>query len=239
MNPSTQGSPAVEPPVTPAELTHVLEPIYERLAARFASSFAQESGGARTVGREAEFPIVGLHGEAVDARRLWNVLLEADDLAPEYGVGAPGHVPFIVGLAGADYSYALEVGLGTIEISTRPCRTLLEIETLMRAAVGRLVRAAGRFGWRVLGYGTQPVSPPTIGLMSPKQRYLSLYRAMGAPWLWYTVTASDQLQFSIRREEMLHMLNYGNMMAPVIIALCANSPVYGGKDSHFCSAVKG
>jgi gamma-glutamylcysteine synthetase len=109
----------------------------------------------------------------------------------------------------------------------------------MQAAVGRLVRAAGRFGWRVLGYGAQPISPPTIGLMSPKQRYLSLYRAMGAPWLWYTVTAADQLQFAIRRDEMLHMLNYGNLMAAVIIALCANSPVYGGKDSHFCSAREG
>lgn len=235
MNPSTLGSPQVEA----AELERVLDPIYQRLATRFASSFAQELGGTRTVGREAEFPIVGQRGEAVDARRLWNVLLETDDLTPEYGAGAAGHPPFIVGLAGPDYSYALEVGLGTIEISTRPCRTLLEIEALMRVAVGRLVRAAGRFGWRVLGYGTQPVSPPTIGLMSPKQRYLSLYRALGSPWLWYTVTASDQLQFSIRRDEMLHMLNFGNLMAPVIIALCANSPIYGSKDSHFCSAREG
>jgi gamma-glutamylcysteine synthetase len=38
---------------------------------------------------------------------------------------------------------------------------------------------------------------------------------------------------------MLHMLNFGNLMAPIIIALCANSPVYGGKDSHFCSAREG
>ena len=35
------------------------------------------------------------------------------------------------------------------------------------------------------------------------------------------------------------MLNYGNMMSPVIIALCANSPIYGGNDSHFCSAREG
>jgi gamma-glutamyl:cysteine ligase YbdK (ATP-grasp superfamily) len=234
MNPPVQSDPASE-----RELDAVLDPIYQRLATRFASSFPQELSGARTVGREAEFPIVGQRGEAVDVRRLWNVLLEADDLAPEYGVGAGGHAPFIVGLAGVDYSFALEVGLGTIEISTRPCRTLVEIETVIQVAVARLVRAASRFGWRVLGYGTQPVSPPTIGLMSPKQRYLSLYRAMGSPWLWYTVTASDQLQFSIRRDEMLHMLNYGNLVAPVIIALCANSPIYGGKDSLFCSAREG
>jgi gamma-glutamylcysteine synthetase len=230
MNPSLAGS------LIPDS---VLDPIYERLATRFAASFPAELTGPRTVGREAEFPVVGLRGEAVDARRLWNVLLEPDDLAPEYGVGAAGHPPFIVGLTGPDYSYALEVGLGTVEISTRPCRTLLEVETLMRSAVTRLVRAAGRFGWRVLGYGAQPVSPATIGLMSPKQRYLSLYRAMGSPWLWYTVTAADQLHVAIRRDEMLPMINFGNMMAAVIIALCANSPVYGGKLSPFCSAREG
>jgi hypothetical protein len=234
MNPPAQSNPTAA-----RDLEAILEPVYQRLAVRFAASFSQDASGPRTVGREAEFPIVGLRGEAVDARRLWNVLLETDDLTPEYGVGTAGHPPFVVGLAGPDYNYALEVGLGTVEISTRPCRTLLEIETLMQTAVGRLVRAAGRFGWRVLGYGAQPLSPPTIGLMSPKQRYLSLYRAMGTPWLWYTVTAADQLQFSIRRDEMLHMLNFGNLMAPIIIALCANSPVYGGKDSHFCSAREG
>jgi gamma-glutamylcysteine synthetase len=228
-------------PIAPVDpvLEAQLEPVYARLAERFAASFAPALAGPRTVGREAEYPIVGLRGEAVDARRLWNVLLESGDLQPEYGAGAPGHQPFIVGLKGHDYSYALEVGLGTIELNTRPCRDLFEIERIMQAAVSRLVHAAARFGWRVLGYGVQPASPPTIGLMSPKQRYLSLYRAMGNAWLWYTVTASDQLQFAIRRDETLHMLNYGNLMAPLIIALCANSPVYAGKLSPFCSAREG
>jgi gamma-glutamylcysteine synthetase len=228
-------------PIAPADpaLEAQLEPVYTRLAERFAASFAPVRSGLRTVGREAEYPVVGLRGEAVDVRRLWNVLLEAGDLQPEYGAGAAGHAPFIVGLKGRDYSYALEVGLGTIELNTRPCRDLFEIERIMQTAVARLVHAAARFGWRVLGYGVQPASPPTIGLMSPKQRYLSLYRAMGNAWLWYTVTASDQLQFAISRDEMLHMLNHGNLMAPIIIALCANSPVYGGKLSPFCSAREG
>jgi gamma-glutamylcysteine synthetase len=35
------------------------------------------------------------------------------------------------------------------------------------------------------------------------------------------------------------MLNFGNMMAPVIIALCANSPIYGGRLSRFCSGREG
>lgn len=226
------------PPSDPA-LDAKLEPIYARLAERFSAAFSPDLSGPRTVGREAEYPVVGQRGEAVDARRLWNVLLEGGDLEPEYGPAGAGHQPFIVGLKGHDYSYALEVGLGTIELNTRPCHNLFEVERIMQVAVARLVHAAARFGWRVLGYGVQPASPPTIGLMSPKQRYLSLYRAMGSAWLWYTVTASDQLQFAVRRDEMLHMLNYGNMMSPVIIALCANSPVYDGKLSPFCSAREG
>ena len=195
--------------------------------------------GPRTVGREAEFPIVTATGEAADVRRLWNVLLERGDLAPEYGPGPPGERDLIVGLHGADYNYALEVGLGTMEISTRPCGDLWDIARLMEEAVQRLVHAAHRFGWRVLGYGIQPVTPPSLRILSPKQRYLSLYRAMGAPWLWYTVTAADQLHVAVSRSEMVEMLNFGNLMTPVIIALCGNSPVYGGSESPFCSAREG
>lgn len=216
-----------------------LRSAYEQLAERFVEAFPPVLAGPRTVGREAEFPIVGARGEAVDARRLWNVLLEQGDLEPEYGPGPAGGRPFIVGATGREFSYALEVGLGTIELSTRPCRTLHEVDTIVQTAVGRLVRAAARFNWRVLGYGIQPFSPPSLGLMSPKQRYLSLYRAMGAEWLWYTVTASDQLHVALARPEMVHLLNFGSLMTPVIIALCANSPVYDGKPSPFCSAREG
>jgi gamma-glutamylcysteine synthetase len=109
----------------------------------------------------------------------------------------------------------------------------------MEAAVTRLVAAALDYGWQMLGYGIQPVSPASLSIMAPKQRYQSLYRAMGQEWLWYTVTASDQLQIDIGRHELVHMLNFGNLMAPVIIALCANSPVYAGTLSPYCSGREG
>lgn len=216
-----------------------LDGMYAELAALFTAAFPARRTGPRTVGREAEYPVVNARGEAVDARRLWNVLLEAGDLTPEYGSRSPGAPEFIVGLRGYDYGYALEVGLGTIEINSRPCRHLLEVQGIMVQAVQRLVRAAARFNWRVLGYGIQPMSPPSIGLMSPKQRYLSLYRAMGEAWLWYTVTASDQLHVAIGQDEMVMMLNYGSLVTPVIIALCGNSPIYAGRRSPFCSAREG
>jgi len=72
--------------------------------------------------------------------------------------------------------------------------------------------------------------------MTPKQRYQSLYRAMGASWLWYTVTAADQVHWAIARHEVIPALNFGNLMAPVLIALCANSPVHAGMSSPYCSA---
>ena len=75
--------------------------------------------------------------------------------------------------------------------------------------------------------------------MAPKPRYQTLWEAMGHDWLPYTVTASDQLHVDICRPEMLTMLNVGNLIAPVLVALCANSPVAGGRRTPFCSAREG
>jgi gamma-glutamylcysteine synthetase len=224
---------------TPTSAAPELAAIFAELADRFAAGFPVATPAPRTVGREAEFPIVAATGEAVDARRLWQALLANPHLEPEYGAGALGQRDFIVGLKGPDYSYALEVGLGTMEISTRPCQDLFEIQEIMQDAVAQLVSAAARAGWRVLGYGVQPLSPPRLRIMSPKQRYLSLYRAMAEPWLWYTVTAADQLHVAISRAEMVAMLNYGSLITPIVIALCANSPVYAGRESPYCSAREG
>jgi gamma-glutamylcysteine synthetase len=206
------------------------------LAARFTAGFPAAVAQPRVVGREAEYPVVDANGRAADVRRLWARLMARGDLKPKTDSGNPN---LIVGLEGEDYSYALEVGLGTVEVNTRPCRDLFEIQSITEAAVARLVRAALDFGWQVLGYGVQPVTPATLPLMSPKQRYQSLYRAMGQEWLWYAVTASDQVQIDICRDELVHMLNFGNLMAPVIIALCANSPIYAGRLSPYCSGREG
>ncbi len=213
-----------------------LDEVIDTLATQFTNAFPAETPPQRTIGREAEYPIVKATGEAADARRLLEQIRATAGLVAHYDTG---NSRLIVGVDGEDYKYALEVGIGTIELNTRPCHTLFEIETIMGQAVRPLVHLAARYGWRILGYGIQPVSPPTLAIMAPKQRYQSLYRAMGAEWLWYTVTASDQCHIAIGRAEMVPMLNFGNMMAPVMIALCANSPVYAGRLSRFGSAREG
>ena len=228
---------------------------YESLAARFAAHFPPRLQGPRTVGREAEFPVVDQAGRAADIDQLWPLLLKNEDAAESSKRGSLSplsstlsplkvkrdavNTDLIVGLDGASYSFALEVGKGTIELNVGPCATLFELESTFRTALERLVRAAAQLGWRVLGYGVQPLSPPTRALLSPKQRYSTLADIMGADWIWYTVTASDQAHVDVSRDEAVSVLNFGNLMAPVIVALCANSPVVAGELTDDCSGREG
>ncbi len=217
---------------------------YEALADRFAAHFPTQLQGPRTVGREAEFPVVDQSGRAADIDRLWPLLLaeetgEGSSLSPLKIKRDAVNTDLIVGLDGAAYSYALEVGKGTIELNVGPYTTLFELESAFRAAVERLVRAAAKLGWRVLGYGVQPLSPATRDLLSPKQRYHALADIMGDDWIWYTVTASDQTHVDVSRDEAVSVLNFAILMAPVVVALCANSPVVAGALTGDCSGREG
>lgn len=213
-------------------IDRTLDPVYTALAERFLADFPQRIEGTRTVGRELEFPVVDRSGQAADVRRLWDLLLGYGDLKPKYDAGSDN---LLVEASGAEGSYTIEVGVGTMEVNTRPCRTLFDVQAIAQRLVARLVRVASAYGWQVLGYGIQPVTAPALSLMTPKQRYQSLYRAMGSEWLWYSVTAADQCHTAITRAEAIPLLNFGNLMAPVLIALCAHSPVYAGTLSPYCS----
>jgi gamma-glutamylcysteine synthetase len=208
----------------------------EELALRFERAFPARLDSTRTIGREAEYPVITAEGTAATMDQIWPLLLAGCDLHPKFDAVNPA---LIVALEGTDYSYALEVGRGTIEISSRPCTHLFELEEIHQAALRRLVDAADQLQWRVLGYGMQPVSPPEYGLLSPKQRYQALFTIMGDEWLWYTVTAAEQLHVDVARPEAVRLLNFGLSMAPVIVALCGNSPIYAGKESGFCTAREG
>jgi gamma-glutamylcysteine synthetase len=209
----------------------------DSLAATFASHFPAKLGGPRTIGREAEYPVVTAAGEAADVRRLWEPLQALGDFGVQHDGGDPTRM--IVGLEGEGVSYSLEVGWGTVEVITGPCAGLFELQAAHEAAMQRLLQAAAGLDYRVLGYGIQPLTPPTLDLISPKQRYLLLNQVMAGAWLWFTVTASDQVQIDISRPELVRMMNFGNLIAPVLVALCANSPICEGRASPYASAREG
>lgn len=214
-----------------------LKQTIDTLAAEFVSHFPPTLDSPRTIGREAEYPVVTASGEAADIRRLWGPLQARGDFRVQHDSNDPTRL--IVSLEDDEVSYALEVGLGTIEVITGPCADLFELQAAHEAAMRRLVEAARELDYRVLGYGIQPLTPPTPELLTPKQRYLLLDEVMEGAWRWFTLTASDQVQIDISRAELVQLLNFGNLMAPVIIALCANSPVWGGQVSQYASAREG
>lgn len=208
----------------------------QSLIDHFTAAFPEKLRGPRTIGREAEHPVVDENGVFVDVAELFPALAAPGDLTPKYDAAYPD---MLVALSGPEFSYALEVGKGTIEINTRPCADLFQVEESYRAALARLATAAATRNWRVLGYGIQPLSPPSLPLLTRKQRYEALLERMGSEWFWYAVTASDQAQIDIARPELLTQLNTGLLMAPVIIALSANSPVVGGRLLGFASTREG
>lgn len=196
---------------------------------RFRSGFSSQAIPNRKIGREAEYPVVGADGEAFDISQLWGDLV-GPGLVRER---APDGM--IVGLKGNRYSYASEVGTGTIEVITGPRSDLLTLARDHEEAVARLVEVADRHGARVLGLGAQPKTAPSRDLMTPKPRYGILQEAIGDAWLSFTATASDQTHVDVSGPEIVPMANLGNLLSPVIIALCANSGVVAGADAGVCS----
>ncbi len=200
------------------------------LAARFASGFDPVLAGPRTVGREAEFPVVDAQGVLADVRELIPALLAPGDLTL-----TRDQTGQIVGLEGDRFSFVLEVGLGTLEVITGPCPDLHTLNRHHEAGVDRVVAAAGDLGWRVLGLGIQPLTLRSTAIMTPKPRYAVLHDVIGDGWLWFCLTASDQIHVDVDRAEAIPVSDLANLLAGVTIALCANSSIQGGGDSGWCS----
>lgn len=133
----------------------------------------------------------------------------------------------------------LEVGWGTIEIATNVCDDLFEMKRKHERALRLVVDTAESIGMRVLGFGIQPRTEPTLQLLSPKARYGVMKDVIGHEWLSFTATASDQLHVDVERGEMTDVLNVSNAMSAVVIALCGNSSVYAGQKSSFVSSREG
>ncbi|NOY28502.1 MAG: hypothetical protein GXP62_21815 [Oligoflexia bacterium] len=207
----------------------------DTIASRFAAGFPEGPATWRTVGREAEYPIVREDGTAVELAALWPLLAE---LSAERGLPLlpKREGRLVVALEGQRFTYFSEVGRGTIEVLTGPHDDLWQIADDHELAVEILLDALSVQGWTLLGYGTQPLSPPTPALMTHKSRYGVLLQVLGDPWLWFTLTASDQIHASVRRHEVAPLASICNLLAPVTVALCANSPIYAGSKSGFCCA---
>lgn len=192
----------------------------------------------RSVGREAEFPLVSVDGRAGDASRLWPLLMEegCQPIRDEVPGGPPGAV---IGVRGPGWQCLVEVGRCTVEVVVGPRPSLHDLHRDVGRALSMVLPAARRAGYRLLGYGIQPRTRPGPAVLAPKRRYSVMRRATGDRWLRWGVTASDQIHVAVSRDEVIPVLNALNGLSGAVIALTANSPVYGGRPGRFASGREG
>lgn len=211
----------------------------EALAAEFRSRFPAWATTPRTVGREAEFTVVTAQGRAADCAHLWPDLLGVPGARPLFDQPAPDGTRLSIGAETDRWFCVAEVGRGTVEVGVGPRISLHDLGHDLASALGPLLGAARNRGWRVLGYGIQPKTPATRSLMTPKRRYLEFLDVLGPSWLRFGLTASDQLQCALGRDELVPAMNAVNAMSGALIALSANSSVYGGRLGAFASGREG
>lgn len=202
------------------------------LAHRFDHAIPHR-GAHRRVGRECEYPVVTPDGQAADIQPILAALRD------QGGFSVKTEGPLIVQLDAPEASYAAEVGRGTIEIILPPHEDLVQLTAAAEAATLRASAVARAQGARLLGYGIQPLQPGVPEFMAPKQRYGVMLEVLGPIWLLFTLTASDQVHWEASREDWVYRQDIGNLMAPLTVALCANSSVFEGRDQGFCSSREG
>lgn len=207
--------------------------VIAQLTERFVAGFPERTPTARTVGREAEFPVVDAQGRGVDASGLWS-LLERPGRTVTHDVGLDGD-RIATGIDAGAWVGVIEVGRCTVEVSAGPRDTLHELAGDLDAGLDAVSAAATRLGGRLLGLGTHPVTPGRAELLTPKARYGALLDAIGEQWLVFARTAGDQVQIDVGRDELVSVMNTMHAMSGPMIALCANSAVHdGGPASHAC-----
>jgi gamma-glutamylcysteine synthetase len=211
----------------------------DALATEFRSRFPEHIATPRTVGREAEFTVVTADGRAADCARLWPHVLEIPGARALLDQPAPDGTRLPIGAETDTWFCVAEVGRGTVEVGVGPRTSLHDLDRDLVASLRPLLGAARRHGWRILAYGIQPRTPASRSLMTPKLRYLAFLDVVGPSWLRFGLTASDQLQCALGRDDIVPAMNAINAMSGALIALSANSSVYGGRLGAFASGREG
>jgi gamma-glutamylcysteine synthetase len=142
----------------------------------------------------------------------------------------------LVELRGPRFTLSAEVGIGTVELITGPRADLGTLEQDHLCGLAILIEAAQATQQRLLGLGIQPRSRASIDLMCPKPRYGVMLEAMGPPWLWFTLTASDQVHVDIGLSELADATNCTSLLTAATVSLCGNSGIYEDQISPACSS---
>lgn len=203
----------------------------------------------RRIGPELKFPLVTPDGQAAPREtvdRLWDFLSqrgwtpEIDNLTGVInGVSKPGECNPSRG--------GCETGFCKIEFSLAHSNSLVSLQQDVDELLSHLAAFSREEQVRFLGYGIHPFTPPGQHLLI-KQTRTSVWDHVcpsntvlppeeGDDVNLFTVNAGSHVHCSVSPHEAVDVVNLLNSVAPVFLALTANSPVWKGTltDDHCVS----
>jgi glutamate---cysteine ligase / carboxylate-amine ligase len=118
-----------------------------------------------------------------------------------------------------------------VEIGTKICSNVGELEAEMRRVRGELVRSADRVGLQVAAAGTHPFSSWIEQVISPGERYKNIVEELQQ-------LARSLLIFGMHvhvavpdRTTMIDLMNMARYFLPHVLALSTSSPFWMGRDT--------
>ncbi|MDE1860239.1 MAG: hypothetical protein KGH72_00810 [Candidatus Micrarchaeota archaeon] len=212
------------------------------LREQHAARFRTEGTPARKIGIELEFPLVRSDaerfGEAISADQMKRILRDISDNtgweATDEGFalkpmrkGDPAHI-------------SAEAGICTVEVGLPPANSLGIANHLIAELTRPMIDSAKENRAFALGYGVQPLTPPSIVLISPLNRYQMMLKTRGRFYsvvqddsdIAYAINAAVHFHVSAKdQEDAVRVANILNGFSPEFLLLSANSRVTRGIDS--------
>ena len=222
--------------------------MYDHFHDSFRRAVAEREYSGHRIGAELKFPMVKLDGTAADQQSLhamWEYLEQN---------GWKRIVDRVTGtFAGAQIAGPMNDTVASCETGyCKPEFSLAHVANLfeLNESIGELRELLNPFlkdqGIRLLGYGIQPVTPPSGSLLFKKARScfwdravpsnLCIPREQGDDVHLFTVNAGSHVHVSVDLDDAVDAVNVLNGLAGPQIALTAHSPVWQGKpdDRYVC-----
>lgn len=204
---------------------YTVEAVRERVRILIENSFPEKLSRPRHIGPEDEFPVVDANGEMADITPIFQ------DFSQE--VWKPKYDPVtqaMVGVTKDGIEIGMDVGLGTLEIGFPHGDDLYNHLDNRRWILDMVDRRLKKYSFkRLTDYACQPVTVPTQDCWSPKGRSHKFRELFDPAVHVQTLSTAAQIHLDLTRSEVFKAQEVFLSLSPILIALNANSPVWGGK----------
>ena len=220
----------------------------KQIITRFKNSFyINKKLPLRGIGIECEMPIVTKKGEAVSlliVQAMFTYLgeqgfeIEWDEYsnlmiaAKRKNINSSEKFDYHTDTITTDTAYS------TLEIVLAPQNNLYTIQEQLSNLLKILIPFFSKKNCLLLGYGIQPITPPSRKLLMPKERYLFfeklstnkiIPKSKGADSSLLNITASNQCHIEVGLQDAILATNTLNALSGLQIILHANSPIWKGQ----------